>query len=467
MSRIAVAILAAIAPRGAWAQPFVFDGVPVPGPLTLQTHYLFYVYAAKDAPDRRHGDPTVSMELVLLPDEASRAPAPLEELARYESFGVAVLPQADFDATFHSRSFCSPRGASDASKLTVRETASGDAVVLHAISGGSMKPHEDALRRSGVYVLAAANCGNLTGFKVSGTVSVRNPHGFLPGVDYSKKDMYGLFFLVYLTISLVWIRCSHRWMGRLFMVQRSMLWVCLTAASESAAMWLFYVLWNSSNAVHQVLFFAGSLFSLWKVLLLFREALLASEVFRDDAGSAPSACNAPAHLALVAYAGAEFRFRLMAQFRTGYGLGSSEMFWNALPMVALGLLLFAWGGLSLMREKQALLDRNMGDRASLLTQSQVVVGAAAVGALATLALQLADPGLSADVGSWGLHGLISDGLGQCVFASVLAAAMLVWWPSESKQRESASAAACPECQRIGAAMDSGEDPEGDLGRASV
>mmetsp|Transcript_61367 Transcript_61367/g.176616 ORF Transcript_61367/g.176616 Transcript_61367/m.176616 type:complete len:464 (+) Transcript_61367:79-1470(+) len=441
------------------AEPFVFDNIPAPQPFTLQTEYLFFVYAASDALQAGRGDAEVVSKVTLVPDPDAEAPASAAKLAEYRSVQIAIFPTQDFGTAIDPTLLCRHR-QKDTPELNLMPAASNASVVVQTISGG--RAYEDAqhLNCTAAYVLAVANCGGLVGYKLSGTIVVKNPHGYLQAVDLNKLALYRFFFLLYTALSFACLVSAFHWWHRLLHVQVKILYVSFLGVLECGLMWLFYSALNMGDNSSQALFLAGSAMSLCKICCMFRAALHASELFLRPGDEADESAEFKINFAFVAYSVADLNFRSVARHRVGLCLDRLTVFINAIPMISLSAILFRWVIVALADQKlHVKLKGQDNEDAQLLHKSQGLVSATALGAAGAVLAQLLDPSLGPNSDSWGMHCIFSDGFAQGVFAAALCGAMQIWRPSEGTQGlvHECRAASEMECQPIGAADECSDD----------
>lgn len=405
-----------------FAETFNFDNGLAPRPHMAQMHFQFYVYTSASAPDNRLGAATSTIKLMLRPEEE---PMPSAKLSEYRSVKVSLVPEQVVAAGFNTSSLCS--GADGSSPLALGLGSAKDAVVTHTVTGDPLEPQVDTLLLTGVYALVATNCGDLGGFRLSGTVSVLNPHGYLPANDYHKRSLFGLFAFVYFASFLAWSVLCARWQGDLVFIQKDFLMISLVGGAECATLFYAYDALNKTGDRSEACFLAGSVLSLLKVGWLFRGALLASKAF----GDIPLGSDLKAQMALTLYAVAVLNFWSVSRLRSSYAVDETTVIASAIPVVVSGIALFAWAFRSMATGWQSLMERKAAKQAALLPRSSLVLAAAALGAAAAFAAQLAEPTLAADASTWGTHVMCPDSLAQFVFLAVLWASMLVWRPSEA------------------------------------
>jgi len=408
----------------ATAMKVVFDDLPPPAPFTMQTHYLFYVVTASNATDLKQAEALAHIDAMIIPGARAQNP-PVASTARVQ---VAILPLDEFDKMVDTTNFCNANG------LKLRGDAESHAGKLagpFTISLTTSK-QEAWLSHSGVYALTIANCANLTDFKLSGAVSVKNPHGFLSAIDYNKANLYWGFFVVYLVVSLAWVFAAQRWCKQLSQVQKGIFAVSVLGTIECCLMGTLYHTSNQSDGFSQVFFLIASLVSGWKACELLRIAMQAEELLSGtEAAASGWASNCMLSVTFAAYMSADFNFRQVIRHRYEYAASMRDVLLNSAPSFLIGLVVLIWCHVALFRQRGASLEKGRIEEASLVTKSQLVLCLGTVGALIIWNVQLAEVRDTSSVGSWKSHYLISDGLPQIMFSLVLSLCTFVWWPSEA------------------------------------
>jgi len=402
---------------------FTFDGLAPLQPLTLQQHYLFYVLIPSNAKGQKQASATVTVDAKIAPRPSA------QETVGYKGLHVAILPHDDFDKFVDTKRFCDARD-----RLVLAPDAAKQADLLAGpflLTGQNESKQQAVLTRSGVYTLVIANCGNLTDVEISGSVSVKNPHGFLPATDYNKEIVYWGFLVFYLLATSGWLVATLSLWEQLFEVQKDITAVSLLGAIECCLMGIVYRTSNQTDSFSENLFVLACLASMMKVCGLLRMAKQSTESFGGIEGATSGTLsNIMVNIVIVIYVVAEFNFRQVLRVRFAYALKSNEVMLNAVPCLLAGLVVYIWGHLSLLRQRDAAKDHGRANEVLLITRSHVVLCFGTVGALLVGFAQLADTIDNGSISSWKSHCLISDGLPQLIFTMVLVSCMFVWWPAD-------------------------------------
>uniref|UniRef100_A0A7S2PHF2 GOST seven transmembrane domain-containing protein n=1 Tax=Zooxanthella nutricula TaxID=1333877 RepID=A0A7S2PHF2_9DINO len=414
------------------AETFVFDEVPVPPGKTLQTQFLFYVYSHEDSPAARSGPPVVKFDLGL---QKIREEGEGHSIEGYQGLEALVLPRKDLWALVDPSKFCGH--ADTQGKFVFHEDARPAGVVRHEISSSHLVEEAEMTGRSGVYVLVLTNCGaDLTNVKVSGSVSVQNPHGFLPAIDYPKKTLFGTLAVLYSVSTLTWLYVALRWWSELYYVQKGIALINITGAIECVLWWLFYYQWNESSEFNSLLFLLAGLSTLWKVMAAFRAVLISSisaEPFTVDDEDSDDSLKV--HVALVLYMVCSFNEMTVSAFRHSRALQLDFVLMNAAPPIAVASALFLWSHVSLARAITLMKERRHDADVKLFIRSQAILVLATLGGLIVVLLHVFDPTAGDDFDQWSSHWFFSDGAFQLIFFASLCAAMFTWLPSQSQGHE--------------------------------
>eukprot|EP00392_Amoebophrya_sp_AT5.2_P012735 g12842.t1 len=160
----------------------------VPNARSLHVLQAFYVFAEKDAP----GKLQPSSKAFVLFHELRRSQSALE-LEHYKGVQLTLITYRDFLKHEDKLKYV---------RLPVGTSKPATALSIDVLSP-SLQPPVDIRRnitQSGVYLLIFSNCGAEEKIKIAGRVVVRNPFGYLPGVDYYKWPLYGYLALLYLVL---------------------------------------------------------------------------------------------------------------------------------------------------------------------------------------------------------------------------------------------------------------------------
>jgi len=145
-----------------------------PESLSLEVRYLFYVSGIDDQAS------LVSFDGLRLTPPAGRPSG------SYNAMWVGLLPWKNFGDLINADSFCAFNG----SLLLEKHESKRLAKVVKLSDSADQAEYTARISAPGVYALFVANCGQVSGFSLSGTFSVKNPGGFLSGTEAYEYPVY-------------------------------------------------------------------------------------------------------------------------------------------------------------------------------------------------------------------------------------------------------------------------------------
>jgi len=420
--RVAVSLALALCAKQAQASSYPLDSVAVPAKLTLQTQYLWYVHSLEDAARKDQGPPSVTFDL----KQTGRDGVISED---YIGLQAAILPMADFYKMVDAQQFCTAQGGASAGRLTFKDVPEATKAITHDIWGhGFQKMDLPTDRKSGVYVLVFSNCGgdDAVGVKIEGSVTLKNPHGYLSAHEYPKRLFYMCMVVCYIVATLVWgVLCIQRWPTLLYM-QKGLLVVGILGAFESVLWFAMYEICNRIGYITLAIWFAALLSYAFKLMLAFRILIMSTLEHQETVTSQAFCIDA---IALSLYMVAELNARTVHGYRFAHDLGLEYIMLNAAPAILMSVSLYAWINMSLLTTTTALKDRSP-DLASAYFRSHVLVVISMVGGCLAVAAELFDP-TTMEATSWVNHWVCADGARQILFFLMLVGGMAVWFPSDS------------------------------------
>jgi len=145
-----------------------------PESLSLEVRYLFYVSGIDGQAS------LVSFDDLRLTPPAGRPSG------SYNAMWVGLLPWKNFGDLINADSFCAFNG----SLLLEKHESKRLAKVVKLSDSADQAEYTARISAPGVYALFVANCGQVSGFSLSGTFSVKNPGGFLSGTEAYEYPVY-------------------------------------------------------------------------------------------------------------------------------------------------------------------------------------------------------------------------------------------------------------------------------------
>jgi hypothetical protein len=171
-------------------------------------------------------------------------------MVRYESF----LSLFDFERFCCDEDLIAQQKCTEPNMLAMKRKPLSDefseiAAVDH-LAKLRVQKGDATLNTTGLYLLLLSNCGSddvaASGGhgSITGEVVVRNPYGFLPGVDYPKKSFYAGLTAAHFFFALGWFGLLARWWSQCFHIHWAIGVVILLGLIESCAWYFFYEDWN-------------------------------------------------------------------------------------------------------------------------------------------------------------------------------------------------------------------------------
>jgi len=442
--------VAAVLLRLSAGQIFDLDAVDSVHGGAISVHYVYYAYSGND--DKAAA--TVEVSAAMVPDVEAHMPAKPSVIAAYKLCYIVLVPAASFNLLVRPEKFCED----------IR-SPSTNLPNTHAFRVGDDTNNKATFTASGAYYLGVANCGEMQGFKLSGRVTVKHAHGFLPAIDIHMTSLYGLWLAIYILIAAVWGCVLLAKSNSVIQLQFYFLVVSLIAVGECLAWLIFYSTWNTGGAMNQILLVAGTFLSTWKVLVLFRMAFAARFAPSEKASVWD---EEKLNLALLVWSVPAFHLGFAHFYRSSMNFEGFSIVLNALPAIIFTAGIIVWVMLRISSEVAMLKEIHYDVHVGLLRKTQAILCIAGVGAFISTMVHVFDPTLGYDPTSWSGHAVATDGFPQAVFATTLCASMCVWAPTQALQDAEYQAQgeqpAPGEAEAIGAAQ---EDDLEDTGPANA
>lgn len=201
-----------------------------PESLSLEVKYLFYASGIDGQAS------LVSFEDLRLTPPAGRPSG------SYNAMWVGLLPWKNFGELISAGSFC----AFDGSLLLEKHESKRLAKVVKLSDSADQAEYTARISDPGVYALFVANCGQVSGFLLSGIFSVKNPGGFLSGTQAYEYPVYLISASCALMALMAW-----SWLffsaAELFKVHYYISGLLLCTLAEAAVQTLHYGVLNNNG----------------------------------------------------------------------------------------------------------------------------------------------------------------------------------------------------------------------------
>lgn len=440
--------------ESARADIFHFVGSRAPPNSTLSALHFFYIYNHHDSPDPQ-AEAFVKFKGLGF---KSASPRKTDDMLKdYHSLQLSIIRLGHFWNVINPASFCCTqqdvedqrcemldqiRYRRAAMKGPMDEVDVYPYTVRHSLDDSEFGIQRDltkTIRTTGVYALVISNCGSLNRATVTGSVVVKNPFGFLPGIDYYKMPFYLKLCLAYGGLGLIWGLLSVRFWREIFNVQSCIAAVIGLGLVEAFFWYLCYHDWNETGERSWFLFVCGNIFSVARSIFSYVLVLVGSmgwgitRPYLDRAEVQRIGRCCVLYVVLdIANRGVKHK-QHMAE-RVPYIV----FFLSAFSMALLYGGIFYWIMTSLTNLIQTLKERRQSDKLALFENLFRVL---AVSLVVAVVAQLHQFWMSSrDIeGIWRSAWLYTEGIPHMLFVGVLMAMMFLWAPHKNTQRYAYSA----------------------------
>mmetsp|Transcript_41805 Transcript_41805/g.135271 ORF Transcript_41805/g.135271 Transcript_41805/m.135271 type:complete len:512 (-) Transcript_41805:107-1642(-) len=170
-----------------------------PGPFSLEATHLFYAFSGTNSVGPFAQLPEVAFDDLRL----TKTPGATDVASGYAGVFVSLIPWDTFDELTSPESLCM-QGDKAWGSLGLKDGESKAHVRTVQLTEGATQTSSIKLAKAGVYALSITNCGKGQGLVLSGSVIVKNAHGFLGGNEYGRLPLYGGCSFFYAVIVLAW-----------------------------------------------------------------------------------------------------------------------------------------------------------------------------------------------------------------------------------------------------------------------
>jgi len=390
-----------------------FDQTAIPASLGLLGLQTYYIYAKTDAP--QHG---VAASVDFKDFKVEGATDVAKETNGVQ---VALIPTLDFQK-LNKNNFC------DTSKQVVN--VSSDRIIAVTVADASAKTIQQEVTQSGPYVLTLTNCGITSSNKtlrVSGTVRVRNPSGYLSGIEVSSTNVYGIFALLFSALAIGWlilmiirrevVHSMHLMLGFLVMLR----------AIEAASRWYGLNECNSVGTYASVTDFADMLSSVVPMLLL-SYLLLAIRGWGRIAEPDSWKYGLLINMLQITFGISLFAKNSIFQIRHYRFIESSTVMMSAAPLCLVSLLQGLWIAQALSSKVRQCSRSGHEVPLRFYQRLSVLCVLAVVMSLVCLALELVDKP-ETDLSKWPFHAVVEYAIPSSSWLIFFSLLLILWRPS--------------------------------------
>lgn len=417
---------------GANAQVFHLDGMKVPTPYTLSTHYLFHVYSETDTPSK---DATPTVEFRQVSSQVAGANGP--KTSPYNSLEISLLPWDHFWSIVDKEHFCSgPEGEFKLQKPKKGELADLGARVqkmplMTSDAGAEKKTQSFPITQTGRYILTLSNCGNFSDATVHGSVAVKNSYGFLPGYEYFSMRFYGWMAIIYVITFAVWTGVAVRYWSDLLYLQKGMIAVVGMCFLEAFFTWASHNDWNSNGVRRDWIFITAVMcytlkyVSAWRLIM----ALSLGEGIHAQDMSMKNGIIFFLISTLFLIQACVWKHAMA--YRFSHALTINFLLMVTIPGVLVWMVFFIWALFLLSSSIEQTVEQKLDDLISLFSTSRFVLCGGAMLAFCVMLVQVVDVAMGG-MESWEYRWVTVDGAPHLAFFTVLLFFMAVWWPKAGK-----------------------------------
>lgn len=431
--------------RPSCAQIYHFDRATIPANKSLHVLYTYYIYSRKDSPEHTDQQAFVKFHSV-----SSRTMGRLtdRELSDYEGIQLSIMKFDDFWNVIDPKKFCcswedvQARKCKKSDQLLVQKppgaTLEDTNVYLHTArfpNSSTFHPRDKRMdvHSTGVYILMFSNCGDYTDATVSGSVLVKNPYGYLPGIDYHKMPFYGWLSLGYTFLAVIWMALSLRWWRELFNIQNCVAVVILFGLMESFLWYIYFNDWNTNGTRGKFLFVLAILSSVVKSVFSYMLVLVASLGWGVTRPFLDKMVVLKIQAVCFLYIVLDVIREVVLSFRHTHSLSLAFVLLCLLPVSLLNGAIFYWVFTALSTLIQTLQERKQTAKLVLFQRLWRILVFSLTVATGSLLYQIFT--FSRSISSrWMYQWMFTDGVSHIIFLFVLICMMYLWAPHKYSQR---------------------------------
>jgi len=445
MQRYLFCTYAALLAVTAWAQTYRFKDEPVPESKSLIMKTVFFVISQNDISGN---ESKVSFSVRAKSTSESRSDFTLRE---YGGIQLHVMRYADFDRFVNAEKMCST--ADDVSKqdaekedqflIARSKSQAGKSldelqVFSYQVQFNGDKHYgqillEKTITKTGAYVLVLSNCGTYDKALLTGSVSIKNPYGYLPGEEFAKMRFFRILRIVYAVLLVVWGLLCLRWYSVLCRFQ---IYIFVAIALGLAECYMCHESlwhWNSTGDKNHVLFRPAIVVSVTRTTSSYVLVLLASLGWGMSRQALESGTVCRIVLLAVNYTVLNCIREIMTSFGESYSPTSSLVLFCFVPLSLLHGATFYWIFSALSNQIESLESMGQTEQLAVFQKLWRVLVTGLGFALIAVVVQVAVFSRNAVV-YWRQQWYVTDFAPHVVFGFVLVVIMLLWAPSEDIPR---------------------------------
>eukprot|EP00927_Polykrikos_kofoidii_P055539 TRINITY_DN49767_c0_g1_i1.p1 TRINITY_DN49767_c0_g1~~TRINITY_DN49767_c0_g1_i1.p1 ORF type:complete len:511 (-),score=66.97 TRINITY_DN49767_c0_g1_i1:69-1601(-) len=443
-----VLLVLLVSPRYAQAQIYSFLDDDLPSNKTSFRLYDFSVFSAEDAPGATSASPLPFIKFDGL-FAMSTVANPRVNLETYVGIQLVFMLLDDYLKSIESGDWCSGpddvmSGAAKHQDMFIfrdaqrgKKQSSQVNWFVHTVRFRGSSNEDNDMNRdvkktiptSGTYVLLLVNCGEFSEGTISGTVIVKNSHGFLPANAYSKLMLYGWLIVVYIFSAVLWLFLSIRWWNQLVRIHLCIISLILLSLFEAFMWYLFLDGWNRQGVYGKIMQLFTVLLTAAKCWFSYMLVLVASMGWGvTQPFLSREVVKKLSVLSCLYVFGSFLRFVVSINLWISLNLLKTSM----ILVTLLNVYLIEWAIRSLSDTITLLKERKQAQRLVLFQRLRYVVVIALAGGTLSLLYEYFFFG-DFSVLSWHYDYLFKDCLINIVFFFVLFSMMILWAPNKDSQ----------------------------------
>jgi len=427
----------------------------MPEARTMHFVYTFYVYGREDAPEKNDDGTGPWVQFMQVKMHSTSPTVKDADLAGYDGVQLALLKYRDFWGLIDRTYFCCTdedvgKQCEKKGELYVKTKAANQPYTAVGIYNFTV-PFGDARRSkkpnpkerivpvqdeavTGIYVLAISNCGDVEAGTLHGTVSVKNPYGFLPGNEYHKLPFYGWMSMVYMFLAVVWMLLTLRWWRETVAIQNCITVTILLGLLECFFWWNHYNDWNEDGLRSHFLYVLALLSSVVKNIFSYMLVLVASLGWGVTRPFLDPSIMRKIQLITILYIVLDVIKEVVLDVRHSHDLPIPFVLFCLLPVSLLNGVIFYWVFAALSNLIESLQDRRQDAKLLVFRRLWGILVMSLSIATLTLLYHVFHMSGRDSLSEWKDEWLYSDGISHLLFLAVLAAIMYLWAPHKHSQR---------------------------------
>jgi len=278
-----------------------------------------------------------------------------------------------------------------------------------------------------------SNCGSIGDAVVTGSVVVRNPHGFLPANEFDKLNFYVALAIFYLVLFTVWLLLCIRWWKELLNFHIAIGGVIFFGLAESILWYVFLADWNSNGLRTAFLFGSAVMLSVTRTTTSYMLVLVACLGWGVTRPILDSSLTCRIGFLSIVYIMLNYVREIVISFRTSHSVPMAFIALCLLPVSLMNGGIFYWVFSALSNLIETLEASGQSQKLALFQKLWYILVFDIVLAVIVMLVQIFAFSRNA-AETWREQWLITDCAPHALFGVVLLAMMYLWVPHEDSSR---------------------------------